>query len=55
MKKSELRKLIVDYKEIKRKLEKSNNNKLKEKLEIIEHRYYHEIGRMLKDDLLEIR
>jgi len=36
MKKSELRKLIADYKEVKKKLEKSNDSKLKEKLEIIE-------------------
>jgi hypothetical protein len=54
MKKSELRKLIGDYKEIKRKMEKQNNNKLKEKLEVIEHRYYHETGKMLKDNLQEI-
>jgi len=51
MKKSEIRKLIADYKEIKKKLGKSNSNKLREKLEIIEHRYYHETGNILKDDL----
>jgi len=54
MKKSEIQKLIANYKEIKRKLEKSDNDKLKEKLEIIEHRYYHETGKILKDDLQEI-
>jgi len=54
MKKSELRKLIAEYKEVNRKLEKSNNNKLKEKLEVIEHRYYHETGKILKADLQEI-
>jgi hypothetical protein len=54
MKKSELRKLIADYKEVKKKLEKSNNSKLKEKSEIIEHRYYHETGKTLKADLQEI-
>jgi len=54
MKKTELQKLIVDYKETKRKLEKTKNSKLKERLEVIEHRYYHETGMMLKDDLQEI-
>ncbi len=51
MKKSELRRLISDYKEIKLK---SKNMKLQEKLGQIEHRYYHETGRMLKSDLKEI-
>ena len=51
MKKSELRRLISDYREIKRK---SNDKKLLEKLEQIEHRYFHETGRMLKSDLKEI-
>ena len=51
MKKSELRKLIVEYKEIKLK---SKDKKLYEKMSQIEHRYYHEIGRMLKDDLEDI-
>jgi len=54
MKKTELRKLIAEYKATKRKLEKSNNNELKEKLEKIEHRYYHETGNILKIDLQEI-
>ena len=54
MKKSELRKLIANYKEIKLKSKKSNNKKLKEKLEEIEHRYYHEMGRPLNFDLEEI-
>ena len=54
MKNSELRKLVANYKEIKLKIEKSNNQKLKEKLEEIEHRYYHETGRPLKFDLEEI-
>ena len=51
MKKSELRKLIVEYKEIKLK---SKDNKLQNKMAQIEHRYYHETGRMLKSDLKEI-
>lgn len=54
MKKSELRKLVSKYKETKIKLSKSNNNILNEKLKQLEHRYYHETGRMLKKDLEEI-
>ena len=54
MKKSELRRLISDYREIKRKSNKLNDKKLLEKLEQIEHRYFHETGRMLKSDLKEI-
>ena len=54
MKKSELRRLISDYKETKRKLTKSSDKKLQEKLVQIEHRYYHETGRVLKSDLGEI-
>jgi len=54
MKKSELRRLIAEYKEIKIKLSKSSNEKLKEKLKEKEHRYYHETGRALKSDLEEI-
>jgi hypothetical protein len=46
MKKSELRKLVAEYKEI--KLKKSPNKKLKEKLGEIEHRYFHETGRTLE-------
>lgn len=54
MKKSEIRKIVIEYKEIKIKLSKSDNKKLKEKLKQIEHRYYHETGRALKSDLEEI-
>jgi hypothetical protein len=54
MKKSELRGLVVGYKETKIKLSKSNNEKLIDKLKLIEHRYYHETGRVLKSDLEEI-
>ncbi len=54
MKKSELRKLVTEYKEIKLKSKKSKDKKLQEKLGQIEHRYYHETGRMLKSDLEEI-
>ena len=50
MKKSELRKLVAKYKETKSKIKKSNDKKLQDKLDEIEHRYYHETGRSLKDD-----
>jgi len=54
MKKSELRRLIAEYKTIELKLKKMKDKKLQEKLIQIEHRYYHETGRMLKSDLEEI-
>jgi len=54
MKKSELRRLVAEYKETKIKLSKLNNEKLIDKLKLIEHIYYHETGRMLKSDLEEI-
>jgi len=54
MKKSELRRLVSEYREIKIKLSKSNDEKLIDKLKQIEHRYYHETGRTLKSDLEEI-
>ena len=54
MKNSELRKLVADYKEIKLKIKKSDNKKLKEKLGELEHRYHHETGRPLEFDLEEI-
>ena len=54
MKNSELRRLIADYKEIKIKLTKTQNNKLIEQLREIEHRYFHETGRPLKTDIKEI-
>ena len=53
MKKSDLRRLVAEYKEIKLKSKKTKDIKLKEKLAQIEHRYYHETGRMLKSDLKE--
>ena len=54
MKKSELRRLVAEYKEIKFKLKKSPNKKLKEKLGEIEHRYFHETGRILDSNIKEI-
>jgi uncharacterized membrane protein (DUF106 family) len=54
MKKFEIRKLIVEYKEINLKIKKVQNKKMLEKLKEIEHRYFHETGRDLKSDLKEI-
>lgn len=54
MKKSELKKLVAEYKETKSRVLKSDNLKLKDKLKELEHRYYHETGRILKSDLEEI-
>ena len=48
MKKSELRKLISDYTLLKIKSKKHDVNK---KLEEIGHRYFHETGRNISDDL----
>jgi len=54
MKNSELRRLVAEYKEIKIKFTKTQNNKLIEQLREIEHRYFHETGRPLKTDIKEI-
>jgi hypothetical protein len=54
MKRSELRRLVAQYKEIKLKFSKSNNIKLKEQLKQLEHKYYHEIGRTIRSDSEEI-
>jgi len=54
MKKSELRRLVVEYKETKLRFSKSNNIKLNEQLKQLEHRYHHETGRTIKSDLEEI-
>jgi len=57
MKNSDIRKLISQYKEtiIKQKKKNADSFKLSEKLKEIEHRYYHETGRILKSDLKEFR
>ena len=55
MKNSELRRLVAEYKEIKCKLKKLPNKKLKEKLGEIEHRYFHETGRALDSEIKEIK
>lgn len=54
MKKSEMRKLVAEYKENKLKNEKIQNEKTLEKIKEIEHRYFHETGRDLKSDLKKI-
>lgn len=54
MKKSEIRRLIAEYHEIKTRLKKTQNKKLHEKLKEIEHRYFHETGRTLLSDIQEI-
>ena len=48
MKKSEKRKLVAKWKELKRM---SKNHDVSEKLKEIEHRYYHETGIKLEDEL----
>ncbi len=52
MKKSEMRKLVTEYKEI--KLKKIQNEKTLDKLKEIEHRYFHETGRTIQSDFKEI-
>ncbi len=51
MKKSELRQLVAEYKNIKNKLKKTHNEKLSEKLKEIEHRYFHETGSTILSDI----
>ena len=48
MKKSELRELVVKWQDLKRM---SKNHALSEEIKMIEHRYYHETGRRLEDEL----
>ena len=48
MKKSEIRRLVAERKELKRR---SRNHDLSEKLKEIEHRYYHETGKKLEEEL----
>lgn len=57
MKKSDIKKLISQYKEIiiKQKKKNADSFRLSEKLKVIEHRYYHETGRTLKSDLKEFK
>ena len=48
MKKSELRELVIKWQDLKRR---SKNYDLSEEIKMIEHRYYHETGRRLEDEL----
>ena len=48
MKKSELKELVTKWKDLKRK---SKNHDHSEEIKMIEHRYYHETGRRLEDEL----
>ena len=48
MKKSELRKLISDYSLLKTK---SKKHDVTDELKQIEHRYFHETGRNITDDI----
>ena len=48
MKKSELKELVAKWKDLKRR---SKNHDLLEEIKMIEHRYYHETGRLLEDEL----
>ncbi len=47
MKKTELRKLVVECNFLKLKLRKKYEHKLAEKLKEIQHKYYHETGEKL--------
>lgn len=46
-----MRQLIAEYKKLKTKVKKnpSQKNKFEEKIQEIEHRYYHETGSKLKE------
>ena len=48
MKKSELRELVVEWKDLKRR---SKNHDFSEEIKMIDHKYYHETGRRLEDEL----
>ena len=53
MKKSELKKLTTEYRNLCSKLKKdsSHNHKIQDKLKELEHRYLHETGREIESDL----
>jgi len=53
MKKSELKKLIAEYRNLRSKLKKDlpHNHKMQGKLKELEHRYFHETGREITSDL----
>ena len=47
MKKSEIRRLVAKWRDLK---QRSRNHELSEKLKEIEHRYYHETGKKLEEE-----
>ena len=47
-----MKKLVTEYKKI--KLKKIQNEKILDKLKEIEHRYFHETGRIIQSDFKEI-
>ena len=53
MKKSELKKLIAEYRNLhsKSKKDSSHNHKIQDKLKELEQRYFHETGREIESDL----
>jgi len=56
MKKSELKKLIAEYKNLRsmsNQKELSHNQKTSDKLKELERRYFHEIGRNIGSDLAQ--
>lgn len=57
MKKSEIKRLVSEYFEIKQRQKKKHvdSEKLSNRLKEIEHRYFHETGRALEYDLDKFR
>jgi hypothetical protein len=54
MKKSELRKLVAEYKNLKSQVDKkqsSHSQRLSDKLKELKHRYFHETGQDIESDL----
>jgi len=53
MKKSELKKLIAEYRNLRSKLKKDSyyNHKMQDKLKELERRYFHETGKDIGPDL----
>ena len=48
MKKSEIRRLVAKWRDLK---QRSRNHDLSDNLKEIEHRYYHETGKKLEEEL----
>ncbi len=55
MKKSELRRIVASYKELKIKFQKTPSNNLMKKLKEIEHRYFHETGRSIEWEFKQVK